>query len=128
MLRIEPNFNTLCQTWIDFLKSIYFSDDSVDLRFGVAQPIIHVVKEYPCKLGSVPGDYRKIGNGMLFQKDWPYTKLINHHLYKVRLFNCFYIKQNCDNLRGHGIPWNFSNAFGLQAARYIWLEVFKEIL
>ena len=89
------------------MKSIYFSDDSVDLRIGVAQPIIHVVKEYPCKLGSVPGDYRKIGNGMLFQKDWPYTKLINHHLYNVRLrlLNyCFYIKQNWGNLNRYGIP------------------------
>ena len=68
------------------LKSIYFSDDSVNLRIGVAQPIIHVVKEYPCKLKSVPGDYRKIGNGMLFQKDWPYTNLINYHLYNVRMY------------------------------------------
>ena len=54
------------------------------MRFGVAQPI-HLLKEYPCQLQSVPGDYRKIGNGMLFQKHWPYTKIINHHLYNVSL-------------------------------------------
>ena len=36
-------------------------------------------------LESVPGDYRKIGNGFLFQKDWPYTKLINHHLYNASI-------------------------------------------
>ena len=63
----------------------FFPDEFVDLRFGVAQPI-HLLKEYPCKLKSVPGDYHKIGNGMLFQKDWPYTNLINYHLYNVRMY------------------------------------------
>ena len=56
---------------------------SSDVLFGVYQPI-QLYKEYPCLIGSVPVDYRKIGNGLIFQKNWPYTKLINYHLYKVR--------------------------------------------
>ena len=64
--------------------SLFVSDDVADLRFGVAQPV-QLLKEYPCMLESVPGDYRKIGNGFLFQKDWPYTKLINHHLYNASI-------------------------------------------
>ena len=39
--------------------------------------------EYPCQLASVPVDYRKIGNGLIFQKDWPYTRLFNKHLNEV---------------------------------------------
>ena len=39
--------------------------------------------EYPCTITSVPRDYRKIGNGLIFRKSWPYTKLINYNLLKV---------------------------------------------
>ena len=39
--------------------------------------------EYPCTITSVPRDYRKIGNGLIFRKGWPYTKLINYNLLKV---------------------------------------------
>ena len=46
-----------------------------------------MMKEYPCTLASVPIDYRKLGNGMLFQKNWPYSALINFHLFKVGEFN-----------------------------------------
>ena len=42
-----------------------------------------MMAEYPCQLASVPVDYRKIGNGLMFQKDWPYTRLFNKHLNEV---------------------------------------------
>ena len=42
-----------------------------------------MMPEYPCQLASVPVDYRKIGNGLIFQKDWPYTRLFNKHLNEV---------------------------------------------
>ena len=66
-----------------FFLVIYFNlGGSSDILFGVYQPI-EVLPEYPCEFTSLPIDYRKLGNGMLFQKDWPYTKLINHQLYHV---------------------------------------------
>ena len=34
-----------------------------------------MMKEYPCTLASVPIDYRKLGNGMIFQKNWPYASV-----------------------------------------------------
>ena len=49
-----------------------------------------MMKEYPCTLASVPIDYRKLGNGMLFQKNWPYSALINFHLFKVGESNVIY--------------------------------------
>ena len=41
--------------------------------YGVFQTI-KLRPEYPCSLMSIPRDYRKIGNGLLFQKQkqWPY--------------------------------------------------------
>ena len=61
---------------------IFSFTDSSFLFYGVFQPI-KLRPEYPCSLMSIPRDYRKIGNGLLFQKQWPYTKLINYHLLKV---------------------------------------------
>ena len=52
------------------------------LVFGVYQPLT-MMPEYPCQLASVPVDYRKIGNGLIFQKDWPYKRLFNNHLNEV---------------------------------------------
>ena len=57
-------------------------DESPDLVFGVYQPI-KIRDDYPCLITSVPKDYRKIGNGYIFQKDWPYKDLINFHLLKM---------------------------------------------
>ena len=50
--------------------------------FGVYQSI-KTRSDYPCLITSVPKDYRKIGNGYIFQKDWPYKDLINFHLLKM---------------------------------------------
>ena len=57
-------------------------DGSPDLVFGVYQPI-KIRPDYPCLITSIPKDYRKIGNGYIFQKNWPYKDLINFHLLKM---------------------------------------------
>ena len=36
---------------------------------------------------SVPRDYRKTGNGFVYQKNWPYTNLMNFQMIKVKLNN-----------------------------------------
>ena len=33
---------------------------------------------------AIRQEYRKIDNGMVYQKDWPFAKLFNHHLLKLR--------------------------------------------
>ena len=68
----------------------YISDGSLDMLFAVFQPI-ETMDVYPCIISSIKQDYRKVGNGMVYQKDWPYTKLFNHQLYKV-IFSCFTIE------------------------------------
>ena len=63
------------------LKAL-IENGSSDLVFAVYQPI-KISPYYPCLITSVPKDYRKIGNGYIFQKDWPYKDLINFHLLKM---------------------------------------------
>ena len=41
-------------------------------------------KPYPCKIKSVGKDYVPLSSGILYSKDWPYTKLINHHMLKLQ--------------------------------------------
>ena len=41
--------------------------------------------EFPCKITSLPEEYMKVGVGMIFQKNWPYTDLLNFHFIKVRV-------------------------------------------
>ena len=53
-----------------------------NLVFAVYQPI-KISPYYPCLITSVPKDYRKLGNGYIFQKVWPYKDLINFHLLKM---------------------------------------------
>ena len=63
--------------------SIFILDTSSNhFVFGVYQPL-KLLDVYPCQVSSVPVDYRKTGNGLVFQKNWPYTDLINNHLAKV---------------------------------------------
>ena len=64
------------------IKDFSISDGSSDLLLAIFQPI-EKLDVYPCTISSIKQDYRKIGNGMVYQKDWPYTKLFNHHLLKV---------------------------------------------
>ena len=64
------------------LKVHFITESSSDLVLGVYQSI-RTRSDYPCLITSVPIDYRKIGNGYIFQKDWPYKDLINFHLLKM---------------------------------------------
>ena len=41
-------------------------------------------RRYPCKLTSLDKDYRAVGNGFIFRKKWPYTKIFNYHFLKAR--------------------------------------------
>ena len=62
-----------------------FSETSPDyFVFGVYQPM-KTLEAYPCEVASIAKDYRKIGNGFIFQQNWPYTRLINFHILKVLL-------------------------------------------
>ena len=74
-MELAINKNIKCQF-------IEITDGTNDILFGVYQPI-RMMKEYPCTISSVPIDYRKLGNGMVFQRNWAYSKLINFHLLKV---------------------------------------------
>ena len=60
------------------------TERSTDVYFGMYDAN-KLRQEYPCEISSVPKNYRKVGLGWFFQKNGPYTKLINHHLKKVCL-------------------------------------------
>ena len=51
--------------------------------FGVFQSISGYGGHYPCRIEAVRRSYRKIDNGMVFQKNWPFTKLFNYHLLRL---------------------------------------------
>ena len=40
--------------------------------------------QYPCQVLAGHRQYRKRDNGMVFQQNWPFTKLFNYHLFKMR--------------------------------------------
>ena len=40
--------------------------------------------EWSCDVASVNFDYYKMSNGMVFQKDWPFTSIFNNQLLKLR--------------------------------------------
>ena len=68
---------------VRFINNIHIQTErSTDIYFGQYAPN-KLRQEYPCEISSVPKEYRKVGNGWFFQKNGPYTKLINHHLKKV---------------------------------------------
>ena len=49
---------------------------------------------YPCRLEAVRREYRKIDNGMVYQKNWPFTRLFNHHLLILKERGIFVQIQN----------------------------------
>ena len=40
--------------------------------------------DYPCKLAAVNKNLGLVGTGMVYQKNWPYTKLLNLHMLKLK--------------------------------------------
>ncbi len=51
---------------------------------GVFQPLT-TLDEYPCVVTSLPIDYRRVGNGFVYQKNWPLAPIFNYHFLRVRL-------------------------------------------
>ena len=49
---------------------------------SVAQPLF-LLPEYPCEVTSVKHGFRKTGNGMIYQKDWPFTRLFNSEILQL---------------------------------------------
>ena len=49
-----------------------------DLQYGRHDP------DYPCKLSSVAKDVYRLNTGMIYQKNWPYTRLLNQHILKLK--------------------------------------------
>ncbi len=54
------------------------------ILFGVFQSISTYGDHYPCQIQAVKRNYREIDNGMVYPKKWPFTRLFNHHLVKLR--------------------------------------------
>ena len=53
------------------------------LFFGVYQPI-RLLPEWSCNVASVNVDYRKVSNGLIFQKNWRYTEIFNYHIIRLK--------------------------------------------
>ena len=53
------------------------------LFFGVYQPI-RSLPEWSCSMSSVKTDYRKVGNGLVLQKNWKFADIVNSHLLRLK--------------------------------------------
>lgn len=71
-------------SYFHLLDPIFPGEYSNAVLIGVYQPL-STRAEYPCQVTSLPVDFRQVGNGFVYQKDWPYTRLFNYHFLKVRL-------------------------------------------
>ena len=47
---------------------------------GVYKPLKHL---FLCQVATLDRDFRPIGNGMVFGKRWPYTKIMNYYFLEV---------------------------------------------
>lgn len=69
---------------LNFTHELANGQHAKTLFFDVFQTISGYGGHYPCQIEAVRRQYRKIDNGMVFQKHWPFTKLFNHYLLKLR--------------------------------------------
>ena len=67
----------------NFTQQMALGQVTDTILFGVFQSISGYGGHYPCRIQSVKRDYRKIDNGMIYQKNWPFTRLFNFHLFKM---------------------------------------------
>ena len=66
------------------IKSMLDGSLANDILFvGVYQPLQYS-SGWSCRMTSVKADYRKIGNGMIFQKNWPFTNIFNQQLIRLK--------------------------------------------
>ena len=63
------------------------------MRYSSTNIFVHG-GHYPCRLEAVRREYRKIDNGMVYQKNWPFTRLFNHHLLILKERGIFVQIQN----------------------------------
>ena len=47
---------------------------------GIYTPLKHL---FLCQVATLDQDFRAIGNGMVFGKHWPYTKILNYYFMEV---------------------------------------------
>merc|ERR1711862_1006466 len=102
------------------------------ILFGVFQSISGYGGHYPCRLEAVRREYRKIDNGMVYQKNWPFTRLFNHHLLilkergilvQIQNVHMDYKEEDCGlrqprviglvNVASLGLVWIFGIIFAL---------------
>ena len=60
-----------------------FSYYSCAVLAGIYKPLKHL---FPCQIATLDQDFREIGNGMVFRKGWPYTKILNYYFLEVNAF------------------------------------------
>ena len=77
------NKDSFLSSTFNFTEKLAQNEVSDTILFGVFQSISGYGGHYPCRIQSVKRDYRKIDNGMIYQKNWPFTRLFNFHLFKM---------------------------------------------
>ena len=66
-----------------FKRMVNGSQDTNTLLMGVLQPLQYL-PEWRCGGRSVNVDYRKINNGWIYQKQWPFRTLFDYHLLRLK--------------------------------------------
>ena len=66
-----------------FRRMVNGIQDVNTLLMGVIQPLQYL-PEWTCGGKSVKLDYRKINNGIIYQKNWPFRKLFDYHLLRLK--------------------------------------------
>ena len=66
-----------------FRRMVEGNQDVNTLLMGVIQPLQYL-PEWTCGGKSVKIDYRKINNGMIYQKNWAFRKLFDYHLLRMK--------------------------------------------
>ena len=50
------------------------------ILIGVHRPLMNL---HLCQVSSLDQDFRPVGNGMVFRKRWPYTKILDYYFLEV---------------------------------------------
>ena len=81
--KLQNKEDSFLSSTFNFTEKMAQNEVSDTVLFGVFQSISGYGGHYPCRIQSVKRDYRKIDNGMIYQKNWPFTRLFNFHLFKM---------------------------------------------
>ena len=81
--KLQNKEDSFLSSTFNFTEKMAQNEVSDTILFGVFQSISGYGGHYPCRIQSVKRDYRKIDNGMIYQKNWPFTRLFNFHLFKM---------------------------------------------